>query len=132
MVFFLPMEFRVPTDEDSEGPVMAQLILILVQAMFDKPEEREHRHLRPLHIQGHVDGRPMNKMMVDGRATINVMPYIMYQKLVSGEENLIRTDMMLKDFEGKTSPAWGVISIELTIGSKTLHTTFYVINDKGS
>jgi hypothetical protein len=39
---------------------------------------------------------------------------------------------MLKDFEGKASPAWGAINIELTIGSKTLPTTFFIINGKGS
>jgi len=38
--------------------------------------------------------------------------------------------MMLKDFEGNASPPEGVVCIELTIGSKTLPTTFFVINTK--
>jgi hypothetical protein len=55
-----------------------------------------------------------------------------YQKPGKGEEDLIKTDMMLKDFEGKASPArgGGAIKVELTIGSKTLPTTFFVINGK--
>ena len=40
--------------------------------------------------------------------------------------------MMLKDFEGPGSPAQGEICVDLTIGSKTLPTTFFVINNKGS
>ena len=40
--------------------------------------------------------------------------------------------MMLKDFEGAVSPAKGAICVDLTIGSKTLPTTFFVINGKGS
>ena len=40
--------------------------------------------------------------------------------------------MMLKDFEGVVSPAVVALCIDLTIGSKTLPTTFFVINGKGS
>jgi hypothetical protein len=79
-----------------------------------------------------MDGRPVTKMMVDGGAAINVMPYATYRKLGKGKEDLIKTDMKLKDFEGKTSPARGAINVELMIGSKTLPTTFFVINGEGS
>ena len=44
----------------------------------------------------------------------------------------IKTDMMLKDFEGVVSPTLGALCVDLTIGSKTLTTTFFVINGKGS
>jgi hypothetical protein len=74
----------------------------------------------------------MTKMPVYGGAAINVMSYTMYRKLGKGKEDLIKTDMMLKDFEGKASPARGQINVELTIGSKTLQTTFFIINGKGS
>ena len=40
--------------------------------------------------------------------------------------------MMLKDFEGVGSPTLGALCVVLTIGSKTLPTTFFVINGKGS
>ena len=40
--------------------------------------------------------------------------------------------MMLKDFGGNTSKTRGAINVELPIGSKTLLTTFFVINGKGS
>ena len=39
---------------------------------------------------------------------------------------------MLKDFEGVVSSAVGALCVDLTIGSKTLPTTFFVINGKGS
>jgi len=60
------------------------------------------------------------------------MPYVMYQKLVKGDQDLTKTDVMLKDFEGNVSPAKGAVCVELTIGSKTLPTTFFVINGKGA
>jgi hypothetical protein len=62
-----------------------------------------------------------------------VLPqYATYRKLGKGEEDLVKTNMVLKDFEGKTSPARLEINVELTIGCKTLPTTFFVINGKGS
>ena len=49
----------------------------------------------------------MTKMLVDGGAAINIMAYATYQKLGLCEDDLIQTDMMLKDFEGAVSPARG-------------------------
>ena len=40
----------------------------------------------------------MNKMLVDGGASINLMPYTTFRKLGKGPGDLIETDMMLKDF----------------------------------
>lgn len=49
-------------------------------ATFEKPEEGECRHLKPLFLKGHVDGRPMTKTMVDGCAAVNLMPYAFFVK----------------------------------------------------
>ena len=40
--------------------------------------------------------------------------------------------MMLKDFEGNVSPVKGARCVELTISSKTLPTTFFVISGRGA
>ena len=40
--------------------------------------------------------------------------------------------MMLRDFGGNASKTRGAMNVELTIGSKTLLTTFFVIDGKGS
>ena len=45
----------------------------------------------------------MNKMLVDGGASINLMPYTTFHKLDKGPGDLMETDMMLKDFGGNTS-----------------------------
>jgi len=62
----------------------------------NKPEK--HRHLKPLYVKGYVDGKPMMKMLVDGGAAVNLMYYTTYRKLGKGPEDLIKTDMMLRDF----------------------------------
>jgi len=83
-------------------------------------------------MKGFVYGKPMTKMLVDGGATVNLMPYTMFRKLGKSPRNLIETDMMLKDFGGNASKTWGAVNVELTIGSKTLPTTFFVIYGKGT
>jgi hypothetical protein len=40
--------------------------------------------------------------------------------------------MMLVDLKGNVSLAQGAICVELTIGSKTLLTTFFIIRERGS
>ena len=89
MAFLLPLEFRAPVnqevyldfDESEYEETIAKLIVIQ-QAIFDKPVE--HRHLKALYVKGFVDGKPMSKMLVDGGASVNLMPYTTFRKLGKG------------------------------------------------
>ena len=112
MAFLLPSEFRSPAyqevysdfDELEYEEIVAKLTVIQ-QAIFDKPVK--HRHLKALYVKGFVDGKPMSKMLVDGGASVNLMPYTTFHKLGKGLEDLIETDMILKDFGGNTSKTRG-------------------------
>ena len=135
MVFIMPKEFMVPCGEDHVPELeeaIAQLNLEPLPATFEKPEDGKRQHLKELFLKGFVDGKPVTKMLVDGGAAVNIMPYIMLRKLGKNQDDLTKTDMMLKDFEGVGSPALGALCVDLTIGSKTLPTTFFVIHGKGS
>jgi hypothetical protein len=83
-------------------------------------------------MKGFIDGKPMIKMLVDGGAAVNLMPYTTFCKLEKGPRDLFETDMMLKDFGDNAYKTRGAVNVELTIGSKTLTTTFFVIADKGT
>jgi hypothetical protein len=135
MVFMLPMEFLALSDDEEEvvlSDQVAQLALDPMMAVFEKPTDDERQHLKALFVKGRVDGQPISKILIDGGVAINIMPYVMYRKLGKGDQDLTKTDVMLKDFEGNVSPAKGAVCVELTIGSKTLPTTFFVINGKGA
>ena len=130
MVFIMPKEFMAPGDEDHEPELeeaMAQLNLEPVPAMFEKSEDDKRQHLKALFLKGFVDGKPVTKMLVDGGAAVNIMPYVMLHKLGKNQDDLTNTDMMLKNFEGVVSPALGALCVDLTIGSKTLPTTFLLL-----
>nr|CAD40169.2 OSJNBa0061A09.8 [Oryza sativa Japonica Group] len=53
-------------------------------------------------------------------------------KLGRNAEDLMKTNMVLKDFGGNPSETKGVLNVELTVGSKTIPTTFFIIDGKGS
>ena len=133
MAFLLPSEFRAPADkevysdfDESEYEEIVAKLAVVQQGIFDKP--LKHRHLKALYVKGFVDGKPMSKMLVDGGASINLMPYTTFCKLGKGPGDLNEIDMMLKDFGGNASKTWGAMNVEQTIGSKTLLTTFFIID----
>ena len=68
---------------------MAQLSLDPMQAMFEKPGDKECKHLRPLFTKGYISDKLMTKMLVDGGVVVNIMPYTTYRKLGLGEDDLI-------------------------------------------
>jgi len=123
-------------NRDEEEPkleeAMAQLTLEPMPTTFEKLEDEKRRHLKALFLKGFVDAKPITKMLVDGGAVVNIVPYAMLRKLGKSNEDLTKTDMILKDFEGAVSPALGALCVDLTISSKTLPTTFFIINGKGS
>ena len=102
---------------------------VVHKAIFDKPVK--HWHLKALYVKGFVDGKPMSKMLVDGGASVNLMPYTTFCKLGKGPRDLIETNMMLKDFGGNASKIRRAMNVELIIRSKTL-TIFLVIDGKRS
>lgn len=132
VVFFLPAEYWNQSDEREEKEAATHLVLHSQQARFEKLQREKHQHLKALYLKGFIDGKSMSKMQVDGSADVYLMPYTTYWKLGKGPEDLIKTDMTLKDFAGNGSQAMGVLSVVLTIGNKTLPTTFFIIDRKAS
>jgi hypothetical protein len=61
------------------------------------------------------------------------MPYLLYSKLGKQDNELIRTNMMLSGISSDSSiEAKGVMSVELTIGTKTLTAAFFIAEVHGN
>ncbi|PUZ75329.1 hypothetical protein GQ55_1G152500 [Panicum hallii var. hallii] len=125
MVFVLPAEFHARTYEE---PSVAQLDLGPRPVIFEKPQAKNYKHLKALYLKGYINGQPVNKMLVDTGAAVNIMPYSVLRRLGRYTGDLIKTNVTLSDFNGQTSEAQGVLSVDLTIGSKTILTSFFVVN----
>jgi hypothetical protein len=107
MAFLLPSKFRALVDQEvyfdfdeSEYEEIVAKLMVVQQAIFDKPVK--HQDLKALYMKGLVNRNLMNKMLMDGGASVNLMPYTTFHKLGKGPEELMETDMMLKDFGGNT------------------------------
>jgi hypothetical protein len=124
MAFMIPAEFCVPMED------VAELALGAERAVFEKPEN-PGAHMKPLFIQGHLDRTPIRHMLIDGGASINILPLLLFKKLSHVEGDLKRTNLSLSGFAGDWTEAKGIIYKEVTVGSKTVPTTLFVVDVKG-
>jgi hypothetical protein len=125
MVFMLLVEFKVIEEE------VAQLCLAPNEAMFEKLKDSS-QHLKPLYIQGHIDGMSISRMLVNGGAAINLMSYSIFMKLGREDDEHVKTNLTLNGVGGNPMESWGVISMELTVGSKSLATAFFIVKLHGN
>jgi hypothetical protein len=114
-----------------DEPVVAQFDFGPKEAAFTKPKESVN-HLKPLFVRGHIDGIPIAKMLVDGGAAVNLMPYSLYRKLGKHDDELVKTNMTLSGVGDSSIKARGVTSVELNIRTKTLAAAFFVADVEGN
>ena len=87
MVYYLPAEFRAIGEEGE----VAQLDFGPKNAMFEKPKEPV-KYLKPLYLKGHINGSPVARMLVDGGAVVNLMPYTVFINASSSNPNFLKTE----------------------------------------
>jgi hypothetical protein len=71
-------------------------------------------------------------MLINGNAAINLMSYSVIKKLGWEDDELVKTNLMLNSVGDNSMEARGVVSMELTIVSKSLATAFFVIEVQGN
>jgi hypothetical protein len=124
MVFMIPSEFCAPAKD------IVELALGAERAVFEKPEN-PGTHMKPLFIRGHPDRTLVTHMLMDGGASVNILPLSLFKKLSHIEGDLKRTNLSLSSFAGDPMEAKGIICKELTVGSKIVPTAFFVVDIKG-
>jgi hypothetical protein len=65
----------VPTED------VVELVLGAEHPVFDK-SENSGAHMKPLFIQGHLDGTPIGHMLIDGGSSVNILPLSLFKKLI--------------------------------------------------
>jgi hypothetical protein len=124
MVFIIPEEFQAPENR------VAKLVLGAERVVFETLESIG-KHMKPLYVIGHLDDRPISQMIVDGGASVNIIPLTTFQMFRHQENELKQTNLSLIGFSGEPAEAKGIVSKELTVGSKTLSIDFFVVDVKG-
>jgi hypothetical protein len=98
--------------------------------MFKKPKNPD-AHMKPLFIRGHLDGTLIRHMLVDGGASVNILSLSLFKKLGHVKGDLKHTNLSLSSFAGDSTEEKGIIYKEVMVGSKTVPTTFFVVDVKG-
>ena len=149
VVSILPAEFASETDmgeqfskedfDTTEG--MKESILVTYtatmqpkvnSAVFDVPTDKMKSHLKPLFIKVEADGKVVHRVLVDGGAAINLMPESMMKKFNKVEADLLPHNMVITDFNGKTSKSKGLLPLDIRVGSVTRPTIFVVVPSKAN
>jgi hypothetical protein len=71
-------------------------------------------------------------MLVDTGGTVNIMPYSVLHWLGHSAEDLIKTNVTLSNFNGHVSEVQGILNVDLTVGNKTVLTSFFIVSCKST
>ena len=85
------------------------------------------RHIKPLYVRVHLNGKPVSKVLIGNISTVNVMSLRMLRALERSISDLIETEVTMSTFTGEVSKTLGILSIDITIGNKTSLSAFFVI-----
>jgi hypothetical protein len=70
-----------------------------------------------LYIKGHLDGKPVGRMMVDGGASVNIILLSLFEKMGHKECDLKQTNMSLSGFSVELAKAKEIITTTKTLCS---------------
>lgn len=74
---------------------------------FEKLPASRAKHLRALMVVQKIDGRPVNRILVDAGAALNLMLHKYFKKLDRWEEEMVLTNVTSSDFTSDISDAKG-------------------------
>jgi hypothetical protein len=126
-VLHMSMDGSVLSKED-----IAHLDFGPKEAIFQKPKDGAN-HLKALYVRGFINGKPIFRILVDGGTIVNLMSYSLFKKISGKDVELIKTNMTVSGVGGgEPIGAKGVVSMELTVGSKMIVTAFFVAETQGN
>ena len=96
--------------------------------ILEKPSGKMMRHIKPLYVRAHLNGRQVSKVRINYGSVVNVMPLRMLRAMGRIISDLIETEVVVFAFTGEVSKTLGILPIDITIGSKISLFDFFVID----
>ena len=87
-------------------------------------------HLRPFYIKAHVNGKPVNGVLIDEGAMLNVIPRSKVKRLGKSHKDNKETNMTVSNFTERSTPALGFLIAELKVRSRTTNIVFFIVDAK--
>ncbi|RYQ97165.1 hypothetical protein Ahy_B08g093174 [Arachis hypogaea] len=89
-------------------------------------------HLCPLYITTTLSGIKVNNILIDGGAAISLLPERMLIKVGKHPNDLIPRNIAVTDFNGTSTPARGLVTLTVKVGSSERNTVFVVVPSRAS
>ena len=86
-------------------------------------------HLKPIYVTAHLEGILFKRVLIDGGAAVNVLPYKQMKRVCRSEEDLIPTDLTVSSFSGAITRTHGILPLEVDLGSKQIMLAFFVVDN---
>ena len=137
MVTVLPSSFAIQTKsfkDDFNNDFETAMVEFNkgMQMVVEWPIEQTRKHLRPLHIKAHVNGQPVNKIIIDRGASVNLMPRLNFMQLGKQLKDFMPYNIVVIDFNGKVSALKEMVLVNLQRGTITRPTLFIIIPSRAS
>nr|KYP49162.1 hypothetical protein KK1_029096 [Cajanus cajan] len=100
--------------------------------VFDSPIKDMKAHLKPLLLTLMIEGHEVNKVLVDGGATINILPRTMLKRFGKTMADLKPHNILFSDYAGKLSQPEGMSFLDVQIGSVKRTTMFIITPSKAN
>jgi hypothetical protein len=115
------------TEEEPVSKVKIVSALKKLFMMFSKPNLSMSMHLRPLYATVAVEGKEVNKMMVDSGAAVNVITVRTMTVLGIKKTAIQQTTLSVKNFAGTTTKTLGLLFLKVTLGPADAVHAFFVV-----
>lgn len=92
------------------------IIIFYDFAQFERPMQEQKSHLRPLHVKALTEGKPTNKVLIDGGVSINLIPQALLKKLGKNDSDFLATNLVVTVFSVKLSTPDGVVMLNVKLG----------------
>lgn len=116
-----------PKEEEPITPVEIDSALKKLFMMFSKPNLAMSMHLRPLYATVAVEGKEINKMMVDSGAAFNVITVRTMTVLGIKKSAIQQTTLSVKNFASTTTKTLGLLFLKVTLGPADAVHAFFVV-----
>ena len=83
------------------------------------------RHIKPLYVRAHLNGKPVSKVLIDNGSAVNVMPLRILRALGMSINDLIETEVVVFAFTIEVSKTLGILPKDITISRKTALSAFF-------
>lgn len=142
VVSVLPIEYDVPSevnevesDFTDEMAIHKPLCYYVMNngcvkdqhGVFEMLDASMRLHLKLLFIQAKINGVGVNKGLVDGGATVNLLPQSFLGKFGLFDSDLKPHNVILTNYEGTAGNSLGAVELDLVVGSVRRTTKFMVV-----